>query len=790
MSRLSGLGRIFALGLALSGPASRLMADPGDENWSDTFFVSPAVGATTAAIYNSDLYVAGYINYFDGTPTNYIGRWDGSSWHDVAGGADSIVHALGLYQGQLVAGGIFTSIGGIPANRIALWDGTNWTTIGSGLNSWALCFQEYHGDLIVGGQFTTAGGSPASRIARWDGANWLPFGAGLPTGCISLCFWNDTLYAAANNVYKWNGNTGLWSVVGGPVVGGGAFALTVFNNQLVVGGMFSSIGGTPASNLAVWDGSSYTALGSADGPVWSLAVWQGKLLVGGRVPSFDSEPFGCIASYDGSTWSALGSGISGTSVFGIIPWGDSVVCVSEPFGAIGDGTAPSGVVSTAPLFDGTQWLNLSAKLGLGLGGLGGDNDAAVFDIAEYQNQVVALGDFDCGADTCGFHNTARLGNGHWLSMNGGVDSIVICGLEYDGKLVIGGMFNQAGGAPAPHIAQWDAISWAGLGSGADSLVEALAIYNGELIACGRFVNIGGVAASRIARWNGTTWSPLGTGVNGLAEALAVYNGELYVGGSFTTAGGVASPRIAKWNGTSWLAVGSGANSQVLDLWVHNNNLFATGFFTSIAGTPATRIAGFNGVSWYPLGSGLNNFGICLESYGPDLVVGGNFTFADGQPANYVASWNGTSWSPLGSGVNRMVHALRTIDSTLYVSSYMIAGGKQSYLIAAWKADQDNDGVVDFYDNCPAIPNPDQADIDHDNIGDACCCVEVRGNVNTVGIVDLADLSALVSYLTGGGYVPLCVGEANVNGVGIVDLSDLSSLVSYLTGGAYLLPNCP
>ena len=70
-----------------------------------------------------------------------------------------------------------------------------------------------------------------------------------------------------------------------------------------------------------------------------------------------------------------------------------------------------------------------------------------------------------------------------------------------------------------------------------------------------------------------------------------------------------------------------------------------------------------------------------------------------------------------------------------------------------------------------------------------CCVHVHGNVNMTGIVDLADLSALVSYLTGGGYVLPCESEANVNASGIVDLSDLSSLVSYLTGGGYVLPNC-
>lgn len=34
-------------------------------------------------------------------------------------------------------------------------------------------------------------------------------------------------------------------------------------------------------------------------------------------------------------------------------------------------------------------------------------------------------------------------------------------------------------------------------------------------------------------------------------------------------------------------------------------------------------------------------------------------------------------------------------------------------------DQDKDGVPDFSDNCPAVSNPDQQDIDRDGIGSAC-----------------------------------------------------------------------
>ncbi len=112
-------------------------------------------------------------------------------------------------------------------------------------------------------------------------------------------------------------------------------------------------------------------------------------------------------------------------------------------------------------------------------------------------------------------------------------------------------------------------------------------------------------------------------------------------------------------------------------------------------------------------------------------------------------------------------------------------------------DTDGDGFGDdaypantcLRDNCPGVANPSQTDTNGDGIGDTCCCVSVRGNVNYTSIVDLADLSALVSYLTGGGYHLPCPNEANVNGGGIVYLDDLSALVSYLTGGGYVLPQC-
>jgi subtilisin family serine protease len=66
----------------------------------------------------------------------------------------------------------------------------------------------------------------------------------------------------------------------------------------------------------------------------------------------------------------------------------------------------------------------------------------------------------------------------------------------------------------------------------------------------------------------------------------------------------------------------------------------------------------------------------------------------------------------------------------------------------------------------------------------------RGNFYCdASIVDLNDLTSLVSYLTQGLPIPHPCG-GNVNGVGIIDLTDLTSLVSYLTSGLPVPTYCP
>lgn len=67
-------------------------------------------------------------------------------------------------------------------------------------------------------------------------------------------------------------------------------------------------------------------------------------------------------------------------------------------------------------------------------------------------------------------------------------------------------------------------------------------------------------------------------------------------------------------------------------------------------------------------------------------------------------------------------------------------------------DVDGDGVPNASDNCPSIANPDQADSDHDGIGDACDPTSQGTNPGDTGgpTVDLDSGSASACSLSQAG----------------------------------------
>jgi hypothetical protein len=114
---------------------------------------------------------------------------------------------------------------------------------------------------------------------------------------------------AATNIAKWNGSA--WSALGS-CAGDAVYALAASGSDLyAVGG--PTFVATPyyTNFISKWDGSAWSVLGSWVGyDVYTLAVSGSDLYAGGDFTNAGGSAANYIAKWDGSFWSALGSGMN------------------------------------------------------------------------------------------------------------------------------------------------------------------------------------------------------------------------------------------------------------------------------------------------------------------------------------------------------------------------------------------------------------------------------------------------------------------------------------------------
>jgi hypothetical protein len=141
------------------------------------------------------------------------------------------------------------------------------------------------------------------------------------------------------------------------------YALVVKEGCVYAGGAFSSAGGIAATNIAKWDGTTWSALGngvrysnsggSENGAVRSVAIAQGDLYVGGSFKLAGSQGATNIAKWDGSNWSSLGRGASGTV--------QALVANGHELFAGGGFVLMDGIsVHATARWDGTNWWGLGS----------------------------------------------------------------------------------------------------------------------------------------------------------------------------------------------------------------------------------------------------------------------------------------------------------------------------------------------------------------------------------------------------------------------------------------------
>jgi trimeric autotransporter adhesin len=514
--------------------------------WTGSAWVGYGTGARGAVVFGlpagphtvtsivvtpgNEILIAGQFSEVEGVPAKHLARWNGSGWSNLGGGCTdtntgAMVRAMvQLPSGDVLAGGNFSAAGGVTVNNLGNWNGTVWSAVGgagasaSGLTDLAHALAVMpNGDVIVGGEFTNVGSPSAKGVLRWNGLDWSPLGTG---------------------------------------ISGIVYALAVMpNGDLVAGGLFTAAGGVSASRIARWNGTVWSPLGGGVtdplplARVRSLAVLpNGNLVAGGSFTSMGGVTVNHIAVWDGSTWSGLGTGMAGYS--GMEPAvGALAVRANGDLVVAGTFYTAGGVVAQdIAVWGGAGW---SA---LGTGGAGvplfGSQLQAVTELAN--GDLVVGGSFHAIGGVAA-EGIARWNGLNWAPISGGVlhGAVESLAALADGGFVAGGSFQFAGGVPMSCIARWgSSTAWTALGTGTNSHVAALAIQpNRDLCAAGSFTVAGGNGASYFARMATTcpaTTTSLGSGCSGSAGPVVLsVASQPWIGGDFqATVTGIGPLAIA------------------------------------------------------------------------------------------------------------------------------------------------------------------------------------------------------------------------------------------------------
>jgi hypothetical protein len=310
-------------------------------------------------------------------------------------------------------------------------------------------------------------------------------------------------------------------------------------------------------------------------------------------------------------------------------------------------------------------------------------------LAVYHGELIAAGNFSTlSGVAC---NAIARYDGHvWHTLGTGPDNGLVGDSGYahantlrvvGDRLIVGGLFDHAGGVDAVNIAAWDGTSeaWAPLGDGLsvgtfDEGVYSLAEHGGRLVAAGDFTQSGPRIVSGIASFDGTQW----TGYPALASfqifAVASFAGHIVAGGVYynaldTDPDYIGDSLVVEWDdaASQWNRMGSTLGSPgylgVAVLKEFNGELYAGGDFFDGADPDGNGmlLRRWNGVAWQALGQDFGGFnGVYQPAVGAlgvhrgRLIVGGAFAHARGTGAFDLAAWSGSTWSPFESGTDGAV----------------------------------------------------------------------------------------------------------------------------------------
>ena len=212
-----------------------------------------------------------------------------------------------------------------------------------------------------------------------------------------------------------------------------------------------------------------------------------------------------IAMWDGSSWSALGSGLSSNSAVGrdlAIDSSDNLYMTGN-FGANGGGGTLGGIsANSIGKWDGSSW----STMGSGL------NSAGRHCMFDSSGTLWVAGNFTTAGGVSTNNRVATWNGSSWSGVGSGTANGDCLEMVFDssGNAYVSGIFTIMGSTTVNYVAKWDGSSWSALstGMGSNPGCPALAIDKNDIIyAGGYWTTLGDSStANYTSKWDGTPWS--------------------------------------------------------------------------------------------------------------------------------------------------------------------------------------------------------------------------------------------------------------------------------------------
>jgi hypothetical protein len=348
------------------------------------------------------LYICGDFTDPGGIVTTGAVIWDitKSQWTPMLGKntngfSDGVVYAVHeTPSGEIYVGGDFNHAGHLAAKRIAKWNGTMWDSVSSNNFKNVGTIKAITGDdsvIYFGGSQTGINGVNSSGVIKWNGKNFVSMNVATQPGIFmsdvramvrygnaiivggnfTPGFGTSPPYKYAYSLIKWDGTK--WDSLDVGIRTNGASgqvnATLVKNSDLYAAGNFTSAGTIPATNIARWNGTQWSSLGSFDirynasssqATVTAMAFIGNDLYIAGKFDSIGTKPMWHIAKWNGTQWDSVSLGLKG-DFYGIT---DMAVDKSGRIYIVGKFTSVGGdnTKQYVVRWNGSQW----EKLGSGL----------------------------------------------------------------------------------------------------------------------------------------------------------------------------------------------------------------------------------------------------------------------------------------------------------------------------------------------------------------------------------------------------------------------------------------